>query len=120
MNLDIAATGLAPPHLTSTITVEPDGGPGSGSPAVSTGGRTSQAAVSDDTIPASPPPEVMDEIAAAMHAADRLAAGGREVRFDLDSPTGKVSAGLHDLEGHLLSKLALSEVLDVADGGSAG
>jgi hypothetical protein len=116
MNLDIAATGLAPPRLTTTHAAGPQGGFSADVEPKSV--NASEASVTDDTIPASPPPEVMDAIATAMGAADRLAASGREMSFHPDPPTGKVTVAVHDLQGNLISTVSPSKVLDVADGGS--
>ena len=78
----------------------------------------SDVAVTVHTVPASPPPEVMDAIAVAAEAPDRLAASGRELYFQVDPPTGKVSVELRDLDGTVLSTLPPSTALDIADGGS--
>jgi hypothetical protein len=73
-------------------------------------------AVELDAIPAVPPPEVMDAISVAARAPDRLAADGKELRFTLDRPTGKVRVELYDLEGNLIREVPASTALDVAAG----
>ncbi len=67
-------------------------------------------------IPASPPPEVLDAIAAAYAACERLAAAGRHVRFGVDETTGRLSAELTDSEGVALQSLSGRAVLDLAAG----
>ena len=67
-------------------------------------------------IPASPPPEVLDAIAAAHAACERMAAEGRHVRFDLDDATGRLVCELTDGEGELLRSLSPRAVLDLAAG----
>jgi len=115
MNLDIAASWSASPAQTTTLETPRAGL--SAAPITSEAGASEQA-VTDDTIPSSPPPELANALAVAAQAADRLAASGREIRFRLDGPTGKVTVEVHDLQGNVLSKLAPSKALDVAAGGS--
>jgi hypothetical protein len=71
---------------------------------------------SDDDIPASPPPEVLDAIDAAFAACERLEATGRQVRFNLDEATGRLRAELTDRDGVQLQSLSGSAVLDLATG----
>lgn len=115
MNLDIAATAPAPTALPPTAPAVP--APGSRAGAVpTTPSYGGSAAVTNDTIPSGPPAEAMDAIAIAMNAADALAASGREMRFQLDPPTGKVTVAVHDLKGNLLSTVSPSQALDIAGG----
>jgi hypothetical protein len=72
--------------------------------------------IHSDHIPASPPPEVLDAVAAAYAACERLAAAGRHVRFDMDETTGRLSAELTDSEGVALRSLSGRAVLDLAGG----
>ncbi|MGZ4166285.1 MAG: hypothetical protein ACXVRW_07785 [Solirubrobacteraceae bacterium] len=79
--------------------------------------RSSRSArVRSDDIPTSPPPEVLDAIAAAFAASERLEASGRQVRFDLDEATGRLSAELTDAAGVRLRSLSGRAVLDLAAG----
>jgi hypothetical protein len=71
---------------------------------------------SSGAVPASPPPEVLDAIAAAHAACERLDAAGRHVRFDLDEITGRLACELTDGEGARLRSLSPGEVLDLASG----
>ena len=67
-------------------------------------------------IPASPPPEVLDAIAAADAAYEQLDASGRHVRFGLDPATGGLTCELTDGEGIALRRLSPRTVLDLASG----
>ena len=67
-------------------------------------------------IPASPPQEVLDAIAAAHAACERLDEAGRHVRFDLDEATGRLLCELTDAEGAHLRSLSPRAVLDLASG----
>jgi hypothetical protein len=67
-------------------------------------------------IPASPPPEVLDAIARAHEACERLAATGRHVRFDLDEVSGQLACELTDASGAPLHRLTPRAVLDLAAG----
>jgi hypothetical protein len=79
--------------------------------------RSSRATrVRSGDIPASPPPEVLDAIAAAHAAYERLDAAGRHVHFDLDETTGRLLCELTDSEGTHLRSLSPRGVLDLAAG----
>jgi hypothetical protein len=81
--------------------------------------RSSRAArVRSGDIPASPPPEVLDAIAAAHAACERLDAAGRHVRFNLDETTGRLACELTDGEDARLRDLSPRAVLDLAAGAS--
>jgi hypothetical protein len=73
-------------------------------------------AVTVDVIPSSPPDEVLDAIAAASDAYDRLAANGQHVSFELDGPTGRLQIGLQDSDGRPISGLSPSDALRLAAG----
>jgi hypothetical protein len=73
-------------------------------------------AVDLDTLPISPPPEVWQEIQVAYQAANRLAASGQSLTFDVDPRTGRLIAAVHDPEGHTVRTLAPSAVLRLAAG----
>jgi hypothetical protein len=74
--------------------------------------------VTVDTMPAAPPPEVLDAIGAAAGAYDRLAAGGLQLHFCLDEQTGKVATQVYDLHGTVLGTLSPSQVVDIATTGT--
>jgi hypothetical protein len=67
-------------------------------------------------VPASPPPEVLAEIAAAGATYDRLWEQGRRVHFELDSVTGRLSIQLLDVAGNLLGPVSPSRLLEVVSG----
>jgi hypothetical protein len=69
-----------------------------------------------DDIPASPPPEVLDAIADAAAAYDRLEASGRRMHFDLDAATRRLTLELIDADGNRLRRLTGAQVLELADG----
>ncbi|HEY1569384.1 MAG TPA: hypothetical protein VGF68_20310 [Solirubrobacteraceae bacterium] len=74
------------------------------------------ARVRSDDIPASPPPEVLDAIARAHEAYERLEASGRHVRFDLNEATGRLAVELTDVSGTSLRRLSSRAVLELAAG----
>jgi uncharacterized FlaG/YvyC family protein len=69
-------------------------------------------------IPASPPDEVLDAMAEAAAAHDRLAAADRGLSFKVDDATGKVTVEVHDTNGKVLFTVPGSKALDIAAGGS--
>jgi hypothetical protein len=105
MSLDIAPIG--PPSFNAA--------PG----AAARGPRAAAAdsvAISSGAVPDSPPPEVLDAIAAAGRAYQDLQAHGRELRFSTDDEHGGVSVEVTDLDGNALRTLSPSAALDAAAG----
>jgi hypothetical protein len=84
--------------------------------AVATAATLEEDAVQVDTIGTEPPDEVKREIASAVDAYDRLAAGGQQIRFSLDPNSGGVSIELQDLCGNVLARLKPSQALNLALG----
>ena len=76
------------------------------------------AAVHVDTFPSSPPPEVHDAMAVAAQSYDKLQKAGKELSFQVDDRTGKLTVEVHDLSGNLLFTVPASKALDIAGGGS--
>ena len=74
------------------------------------------ARVHSDDIPASPPPEVLDAIARAHEAYERLEAAGQHVHFDLNEVSGRLTCELTDASGTTLRQLSPRNVLDLAAG----
>lgn len=70
-----------------------------------------------DTIPSSPPPEVLAAMDAASRAYQALRAQGRELHFAQDADTGRMTIEVRDLDGKLLRMIPPSKLLDVATGG---
>jgi hypothetical protein len=67
------------------------------------------------TGPDSIPEEVWDDISRAGQLAQDLHAQGRGVRFDTHHLTGRIVASLCDLEGNVVRRLTLREVLHGPD-----
>ena len=67
-----------------------------------------------DAIPASPPPEVIDEMRAAQRAIADLRARGRELHFEMDS--GRLKIEVRDLSGNVLKQIPPSRALEIAGG----
>ena len=67
-----------------------------------------------DAIPASPPPEVIDEMRAAQRAIADMRARGRELHFEMDS--GRLKIEVRDLSGNVLKQIPPSRALEIAGG----
>ncbi|HYV15179.1 MAG TPA: flagellar protein FlaG [Conexibacter sp.] len=74
------------------------------------------ATISPGEVPAYPPPEVLEAATAAQDAYEQLHAQGRELRFDVDEDTGRVTVAVQDLDGNVLRTIPGSKLLDVATG----
>ncbi|MFZ1992643.1 MAG: hypothetical protein WAU75_00930 [Solirubrobacteraceae bacterium] len=74
--------------------------------------------VRPDDIPACPPPEVLDAIARAHEACERLEASGRRVHLDLNEASGVLTLELTDASGTPLRSLSPRAVLELAAGAS--
>lgn len=74
--------------------------------------------VAVDTIPATPPDEVLDAIGVAANAYEELEASGRQLHFGIDESSGKVVVELHDTDGNVLSQVSPGTALEVAAGAS--
>jgi hypothetical protein len=68
------------------------------------------------SLPASPPPEVLDAVGAAAARAAELRASNRELHFHKDEKSGRVIVQVRDLEGHVIRTIPPSEALDVMAG----
>jgi hypothetical protein len=73
------------------------------------------AAVTVDTLPASPPDAVLEEMFAAAQVANTLHEQGRELHFE---PTGNghVVVQVRDLDGNVIRTIPAGKALDVAAG----
>jgi hypothetical protein len=67
-----------------------------------------------DTMPASPPPEVLDQVLAAQQAIQEMHDRGRTLHFSMDS--GRVKILLQDLDGNVLKEIPSSKAVDIANG----
>jgi hypothetical protein len=70
------------------------------------------------SIPAAPPPAVLDEVGAAAQRAEQLAAADRELHFRCCEQTGRVVVDVRDLAGNVLRTIKGSEALEVMAGAS--
>jgi hypothetical protein len=68
------------------------------------------------SLPPSPPPEVLDEVARARDRAAELAASNRELHFRKDEETGRVVVQVRDLAGNIIRTIPPSEALAVMSG----
>jgi hypothetical protein len=66
-----------------------------------------------DTMPASPPPEVLDHVLAAQRAIQEMHDRGRTLHFSMDS--GRVKILLQDLDGNVLKEVPASKAVDIAN-----
>jgi hypothetical protein len=76
----------------------------------------SELAVALDTIPASPPQEVLDQMASAAQAHEALSAQGRELRFSRDERSGCTRIEVRDRSGNVLKTISPAQALEVAAG----
>jgi FlaG protein len=68
------------------------------------------------SLPPSPPPEVLDEVAAARDRAAELAASNRELHFSVDEDSKRVVVQVRDLAGNVIRTIPPSEALEVMAG----
>jgi FlaG protein len=83
--------------------------------------RTSAPAATDSvqlSLPASPPPEILDEIGAAAERAQELAGLNRELHFRKDETSGRVIVEVRDFDGNVIRTIPPSHALDVMAGGA--
>jgi flagellar protein FlaG len=73
------------------------------------------AAVTVDTLPASPPDSVLEEMSAASQAADKLHEQARELHFEVVG-NGRVVVHVRDLDGNVIRTIPAAKALDVAAG----
>ena len=83
-----------------------------------TGAGAVEPAVSVETMPGSPPPEVLAQMSGASDAYDRLAAEGQEVRFAPSESGRGATAQLVDQHGNVLRELSPGEAIAIATGES--
>jgi len=104
-------------HLTLVAAVP--GSPGAGGPAPAPPAPPASAgpAVTADVIPASPPPEVSEQVSAAFERAQELFAANRELHFAKDPDTGRIVVQVRDLAGNVVRTIPPSEALEVMAGG---
>jgi hypothetical protein len=76
----------------------------------------SELAVALDTVPPSPPQEVLEEMASAARNHEALRAQGRELRFSRDEQNGRTRIEVRDRSGNVLKTLSPAQALEVAAG----
>jgi len=74
-------------------------------------------AVTVDTLPASPPDAVLEEMFAASKVANHLYEQGRELHFQPNGD-GRVTVQVRDLDGNVIRTIPAGKALDVASGAS--
>ena len=82
---------------------------------------TAPAPVSDSAVlslPAAPPPEVLDAIGAAAERAAELRSQNRELHFRKDESTGRVIVQVRDLAGNVIRTIPPSSALEIMAGAS--
>jgi len=67
-----------------------------------------------DTIPSSPPKEVIDDVLAAQKVIEEMHARGRTLHFEMDA--GRVKILLQDLDGNTLRRIPPTEALEISTG----
>jgi uncharacterized FlaG/YvyC family protein len=72
--------------------------------------------VADVSIPATPPEELREEMAAAAERVDQMKAMGREIHFERDLESGRVVIEVRDLNGNVIRTIPPSHMLDVLAG----
>jgi hypothetical protein len=63
-----------------------------------------------------PPPELLDQMAAADEINQRLHESGRELRFSIAESGTDVKVELQDLDGSVLRTVSVAEALEIAAG----
>lgn len=63
-----------------------------------------------------PPPEVLDQIAAAGRIEEQLRASSQQLRFLAGAPGERTSIEIHDREGAAVRSLSVAEALEIAAG----
>ncbi len=65
---------------------------------------------------AGPPPEVLDQIAAAGRIGEQLRDAGHELRFFTPSDGGRVTIEVHDRDGNSVGRISPAAALELAAG----
>jgi flagellar protein FlaG len=78
-------------------------------------GASLDAAVNVSTLPASPPPAVLEDMHVAARVAEELRAQQRELHFEVQS-NGRVAVQVRDLDGNVIRTIPAARALEVAGG----
>src|SRR4051812_16110056 len=113
--------GMTLPLGPSSRVAAPAGAAGVPGPGEATAGLPGaaapvRAAATADVIPASPPRDVVAEVAAAHRRAEELAAANRELHFTRDPGSPRIVVEVRDLEGNVLRTIPPSKALAVMAG----
>jgi flagellar protein FlaG len=73
------------------------------------------AAVNVSTLPASPPPAVLEDMHAAARVYQELRAQKRELHFEV-TDRGEVAVQVRDLDGNVIRTIPAAQALEVAGG----
>ena len=96
--------------------VEPTGPPPRTAPAPQAEfGAALDAAVNVSTLPASPPPAVLEDMHVAARVAEELHEQKRELHFEVTS-SGRVAVQVRDLDGNVIRTIPAAKALEVAGG----
>jgi hypothetical protein len=79
-------------------------------------GASLEAAVNAATLPASPPPSVLEDMHAASRVVADLRAQNREIHFDAPE-SGHLLVQVRDLDGNVISTIPPAKALEIAAGG---
>jgi hypothetical protein len=113
---DSMSSPITPPQ---TVTQPPPAAGAARPPARSNGlseFAAVQHAVSLQTVPSGPPPEVLDQMASAAQRHAELSAQGRELRFSRDAQSGRTTIEVRDRQGHVLKTISPAQALAIAAG----
>jgi hypothetical protein len=108
---------IAQPAPPTGGTAIPSTPPTSSGPARRTGAPFAlELAAALDTLPSSPPQEVLDQMAGAARTYEALSSQGRELRFARDEQSGRTRVEVRDRAGNVLKTISPAQALAVAAG----
>jgi len=95
--------------------------PSAGPAAAEVGAFASELAASESTFALAvsrggPPPEVLEQIAAAGTIDEQLRASGHQLRFTSAEPGGRTRIEIHDRAGNAVRTLSAAEAVELAAG----
>jgi hypothetical protein len=106
-----------PAATQSALAVEGIGGPAPRTaPQSSIEPAALEPSISLETLPSSPPQEVLDQMARASQIHAELSSQGRELRFARDRQSGRTQIEVRDRGGNVLRTLSPAQALEVAAG----
>jgi hypothetical protein len=101
-------------------------GPSASASTPADGGAFSTALAAAERLPAieasrgGPPPELLDQIAAADARHEQLRASGSELRFSADEQSGRVTIELRNSEADTTRTISTAEAFEIAAGRAHG